>query len=72
MVDNMRTTTTSPAQTVIEANGLVKQFGDVRALDGLDLTIRKGESFGLLGPNGSGKTTFIRMVAGLCGPLPAT
>ena len=68
MVDNTRTTTTSPAQTVIEANGLVKQFGDVRALDGLDLTIRKGELFGLLGPNGSGKTTFIRMVAGLVRP----
>ncbi|HKP51940.1 MAG TPA: ABC transporter ATP-binding protein [Chloroflexia bacterium] len=53
---------------VVEASGLVKHFGDVRALDGLDVGIRKGESFGLLGPNGSGKTTFIRMVAGLVRP----
>jgi ABC-2 type transport system ATP-binding protein len=57
-----------PGQAVIEASDLVKQFGDARALDGLDLTVRKGESFGLLGPNGSGKTTFIRMVAGLVRP----
>jgi ABC-2 type transport system ATP-binding protein len=56
------------AGDVIVANNLVKQFGDVRALDGLTLSIRKGESFGLLGPNGSGKTTFIRMVAGLVIP----
>lgn len=53
---------------VVEAHKLVKQFGDVRALDGLDLCIRRGETFGLLGPNGSGKTTFIRMVAGLMRP----
>jgi ABC-2 type transport system ATP-binding protein len=58
----------SPGGTVVEANSLVKTFGDVRALDGLDISIRKGESFGLLGPNGSGKTTFIRMVAGLVRP----
>lgn len=63
-----RTEATSPGRTVVEASKLVKQFGDVRALDGLDLSIRKGESFGLLGPNGSGKTTFIRMVAGLVRP----
>jgi len=53
---------------IVTATGLVKQFGDVRALDGFTLGIRKGESFGLLGPNGSGKTTFIRMVAGLLSP----
>ena len=53
---------------VVEARDLVKQFGEVRALDGLSVEIRKGESFGLLGPNGSGKTTFIRMVAGLVRP----
>ena len=58
----------SPGGTVVEANSLVKTFGDVRALDGLDISIRKGELFGLLGPNGSGKTTFIRMVAGLVRP----
>ncbi len=53
---------------VISAHGLAKQFGSVRALDGIDLCIRKGETFGLLGPNGSGKTTLIRMVAGLLKP----
>jgi ABC-2 type transport system ATP-binding protein len=53
---------------VVEARDLVKEFGEVRALDGLSVEIRKGESFGLLGPNGSGKTTFIRMVAGLVRP----
>jgi ABC-2 type transport system ATP-binding protein len=68
MAETMLKATTTPDQTVIEASDLVKQFGDVRALDGLELTIRKGESFGLLGPNGSGKTTFIRMVAGLVRP----
>ena len=53
---------------VVEARDLVKSFGEVRALDGLSLEIRKGESFGLLGPNGSGKTTIIRMIAGLVRP----
>jgi ABC-type multidrug transport system ATPase subunit len=43
---------TIPGQAVIEASDLVKQFGDARALDGLDLTVRKGESFGRLGANG--------------------
>ncbi len=56
------------SENVVEARDLVKTFGEVRALDGLSVEIRKGESFGLLGPNGSGKTTFIRMVAGLVRP----
>jgi ABC-2 type transport system ATP-binding protein len=55
-------------QDVVIADSLVKQFGDVRALDGLSVNIRKGEAFGFLGPNGSGKTTFIRMVSGLIVP----
>src|SRR5688500_2226192 len=53
---------------VVSASALVKVFGQVRALDGVDLKIRKGETFGLLGPNGSGKTTLIRMVAGILKP----
>ena len=53
---------------VVQATGLTKHFGKVRALDGVDIRIRKGETFGFLGPNGSGKTTFIRMVAGLLKP----
>jgi ABC-2 type transport system ATP-binding protein len=60
--------TGSAGGDIVAANNLVKQFGEVRALDGLTLGIKKGESFGLLGPNGSGKTTFIRMVAGLVIP----
>lgn len=48
--------------------GLRKTFGDLVAVHGLDLDIRRGEVFGLLGPNGSGKTTTIRMLCGLLRP----
>lgn len=53
---------------VVEAEGLVRQFGSYRAVDGLDLRIGRGEVFGLLGPNGAGKTTTIRMLATLLAP----
>ncbi|MEX2446543.1 MAG: ABC transporter ATP-binding protein [Dehalococcoidia bacterium] len=49
----------------IQVEGLVKTYGPVRALDGLDLTVRTGEVHGFLGPNGSGKTTAIRILLGL-------
>jgi len=49
----------------IEVRGLVKRFGNVRALDGVDLTARSGEMVGLLGPNGAGKTTLVRVLATL-------
>ncbi|WP_122090567.1 ABC transporter ATP-binding protein [Halalkalicoccus subterraneus] len=49
----------------IEARGLEKEYDDVRALDGLSLSIEAGEFFGLLGPNGAGKTTFINTLVGL-------
>jgi ABC-2 type transport system ATP-binding protein len=52
----------------IEAVGLVRAFGKLHALDGLDLEVRTGEILGLVGPNGAGKTTFIRTVAGLLRP----
>src|SRR5699024_3715389 len=43
------------------AEGLIKDFGDQRAVDGIDLEVRQGEVFGVLGPNGAGKTTTMRM-----------
>ena len=50
---------------IIEARGLVKRYGDVLALDGLDLTVPEGTILGLLGPNGAGKTTTIEILEGL-------
>jgi ABC-2 type transport system ATP-binding protein len=50
---------------VIDIQGLVKTFGSVRALDGLDLAVRTGEVHGFLGPNGAGKSTTIRVLLGL-------
>ncbi|MBN8866804.1 MAG: ATP-binding cassette domain-containing protein [Solirubrobacterales bacterium] len=53
------------AGAAIETKGLVKVFGENRAVDGVDLTVEPGTVFGLLGPNGAGKTTTIRMLATL-------
>jgi ABC-2 type transport system ATP-binding protein len=55
-------------ETVIEAKGLAKHYGKTAAVDHIDLEIRAGETFGLLGPNGSGKTTTILMLLGLTEP----
>ncbi len=52
----------------IEATGLVKTFGRTRAVDGVDLAVRRGCIYGVLGPNGAGKTTTIRMLATLIRP----
>jgi ABC-2 type transport system ATP-binding protein len=52
----------------IRTEGLSKRYGDTRALDGLDLTVGAGEVYGYLGPNGSGKTTTIRLLLGLHRP----
>jgi ABC-2 type transport system ATP-binding protein len=49
----------------VDATGLVKTFGRLRAVDGIDLHVRPGEIFGVLGPNGAGKTTALRMLATL-------
>jgi ABC-2 type transport system ATP-binding protein len=56
----------------VETSGLVKTFGDTRALDGVDLRIREGSVYGLLGPNGAGKTTTIRILATLLRPTAGT
>jgi ABC-2 type transport system ATP-binding protein len=53
------------AQWAVEATGLVKSFGDFRAVDGIGLEIPQGEIFGVLGPNGAGKTTMLKMLATL-------
>jgi len=55
-------------RAAIAIEGLTKDFGDVRAIDGLTLTIPEGEVFGLLGPNGSGKTTTVNCLTGLLKP----
>ncbi|GII52003.1 daunorubicin resistance protein DrrA family ABC transporter ATP-binding protein [Planotetraspora thailandica] len=55
-------------EPAIEAHGLVKVYGEKRALDGIDLTVRRGQVFGFLGPNGAGKTTTIRILATLTRP----
>lgn len=52
----------------IETSGLTKRFGKTRAVDGINLNIRRGDVYGLLGPNGAGKTTTVRMLATLIRP----
>ena len=56
------------AQAAVVAEGLVKTYGDVKALDGLDLTVPQGTVLGLLGPNGAGKTTAVRILTTLLKP----
>ena len=55
----------NPAQPIIDARHLTRRFGDTTALDHLDLAVAQGEVFGILGHNGAGKTTFLRLVNGL-------
>src|SRR5919198_4799503 len=57
---------------IIEAHGLEKRYGKVRALDGLDLVAESGQVVAVLGPNGAGKTTFVRAVATLLRPDAGT
>jgi ABC-2 type transport system ATP-binding protein len=57
-----------PNELAIDVHGLTKRFGTLVAVDHIDLQVRSGEICGFLGPNGSGKTTFIRMLCGLLRP----
>ena len=55
-------------ETIVDIKGLTKRFSGRTVVDDVDLTIRRGEIVGFLGPNGSGKTTTIRMICGLLRP----
>ncbi len=57
---------------VLEVIGLTKMFGQLRALDGIDLTVRAGTFHGLIGPNGSGKSTLLKTIAGAHAPTIGT
>jgi len=60
------------AEAAIVAHGLVKSFGELRAVDGIDLVVPRGMIFAILGPNGAGKTTLMRMLATLARPDAGT
>ncbi len=60
--------TAQPGDLAISVRGLVKSFGEVRAVDGVDLAVQTGTVLGLLGPNGAGKTTTVRMLTTLLKP----
>ncbi len=57
---------------MITARALTRRFGDLLAVDGLDLNVKRGEVFGFLGPNGAGKTTTVRMLSALIAPTTGT
>jgi ABC-2 type transport system ATP-binding protein len=59
---------TLPATPAIHTEGLVKRYGTIVALDGLSMTVPRGEVFGFLGPNGAGKTTAVKLLVGLTRP----
>ena len=53
---------------VIEATGLRRSFGELAAVDGIDLQVERGQFYGFLGPNGAGKSTTIKMLTGMLRP----
>ena len=62
----------SVSDVVLRTRGLVKRFGDLTAVDQLDIEVNRGEVVGLLGPNGAGKSTTIGMILGLVRPTAGT
>ncbi|MFG2904363.1 ABC transporter ATP-binding protein [Kitasatospora sp. NPDC048286] len=70
--DHDGTSRPDDAQVVVELSGVHKEFGDAKALDGLDLRIRAGEAVAVMGPSGCGKSTLLNMVAGLDRPTAGT
>jgi ABC-type multidrug transport system ATPase subunit len=60
------------SDVVLETHNLTKRYGERRAVDRLDLRVRRGEVYGFLGPNGAGKTTTLRMLLGLVRPTSGT
>jgi putative spermidine/putrescine transport system ATP-binding protein len=70
--EGRRTGSTEPARAAVRLRGLRKEFGDVVAVDGVDLDVLDGEFITLLGPSGSGKTTVLRMIAGFELPTAGT
>ena len=63
---------TPPADSVVEARGLTKRFGDLVAVDAVDFEVRRGEAFGFLGPNGAGKTSTMKMIGCTSPPTGGT
>ncbi len=59
-------------QPVVEISGLIKRFGEITAVNQLDITVYGGEMFGLVGPDGAGKTTTFRMLCGIIAPTAGT
>ncbi len=59
---------TTQSELAIDVEGITKKFGEKTVVDGLAMQVRKGEIYGFLGPNGSGKTTFLRILCGLLKP----
>jgi ABC-2 type transport system ATP-binding protein len=68
----MNRSRTDGAGLAVKTTGLTKEFGERRALDGVDLEVPRGVAFGFLGPNGAGKTTIIRLLLGLAWPTSGT
>ncbi len=72
MTEAASTTRASPGPPPVEVRGLVKRYGELTAVAGVDLTVNAGDVYGYLGPNGAGKTTCLRMMLGLIRPTEGT